>query len=106
MPGTSDPARRDVNASVRRPALLAVLCFILGIAVHGRLPHYPQVWLALVLLLGACGAVLFHRSRLCGAALMLALVCAGTDIAQIEAFYYPPTHISAYATDDPRLAWL
>lgn len=106
MPGQIDPLRSEVHASGRRPALLLVICFIVGIALHARLPHYPQTWLATIVVLGICAAVFFHLPRLSGSLLMLALICSGVAIAQIEAFYYPANHISAYATDDPRLAWL
>src|SRR5439155_8138645 len=106
MPGTAQPARRDVSASARRPALGVAMCFILGIALHGMLPPYPQIWLILAGVLGIIGTVMFHRPRFCATILVLALIGAGVAIAQIEAFYYPANHISAYATDDPRLAWL
>src|SRR5438132_5456416 len=106
MPGQIESSRRDPLAPARRPALIVVICFILGIALHASLPHDPQIWLALLVVLGIGAMFFFHLPRLCGTILMLALICAGVAIAQIEAFYYPANHISAYATDEPRLAWL
>src|SRR3954454_7437651 len=99
MPGTIDPDRRVCSALPRRPALTAVICFILGIALHGRLPHYPQLWLVLVGLLVVCG-IFVRTRRICDVLMMLGLVCSGAAISQIEAFYYPRDDISAYATDD------
>src|SRR4051794_23916925 len=106
MPGPDQPARREVSASARRPALLLALCVITGIALHSVIPHYPQIWLITAALLAIIAAVLFHLPRSSGLMLMLALISAGAAVGQIEAFYYPADHISAYATDDPRLAWL
>src|SRR5437899_2825297 len=106
MPGQIESSRRDSHAPARRPALIVVICFILGIALHASLPHYPQIWLALLVMLGAAAIFLFPLPRVCGGMLILALICAGVAIAQIEAFYYPANDISAYATDEPRLAWL
>jgi competence protein ComEC len=86
--------------------MVVVGCFIVGIALHSVVPCYPQIWLSLLAILGLIGVILFRQPRVCCAMLMGAIVCAGVAAAQIEAFYYPPNHIGAYATDDPRLAWL
>lgn len=98
--------RIDQPVFVRRPALLVVICFIVGISFHGWLPHYPQIWLTATLMFGITGLVFWHASKICAVSLMLPLIFSGVAIAQIEAFYYPKNHISAYAKDDPRLAWL
>jgi competence protein ComEC len=106
MPGTDQPIRCDLPVAARKPALLVAICFILGITVHPAFPHHPQVWLILCLLCAAFAVGFFHRPRLSGAMLMVSLFIAGLAIAQSEAFYYPANHISGFATDDPRLAWI
>src|SRR4051812_18273283 len=98
--------RRDVSSAWRWPLVLVVPCFIVGIALHSVLPHYPQIWLSLLLMFTLVAGALFHLSRISAALLIVALMCAGLAISQIDAFYYPREDISAYATDDPRLAWL
>jgi competence protein ComEC len=104
--GQNQTVRRDVQALARRPALIVAVCFILGIALHAQMPHYPQVWLILAGILVTIAVIFFHRSRTSATMLMLAVITAALAIAQIEAFYYPANHIGAYTTDDPRLAWL
>jgi competence protein ComEC len=106
MPGHEESSRSKVSASARRPALVLVLSFIIGICLHAAAPHCPQIWLILSTVFAIVAAILFHQPRLCSVLLILAIVNAGIAIAQIEAFYYPADTIAAYATDDPRLAWL
>ena len=105
MPGAGSSIRRDSGGSTCRPALVIALCFILGIALHTLVPPWPILWLVLLAVFGA-GRDFFSSPRVSAAALILAIFLAGISLAQIEAFYYPPSDISAYATDDPRLAWL
>ncbi len=106
MPGAGSSIRRDSGGSTRRPALVIALCFILGIALHTLVPPWPILWLVLLAVFGALAVIFFSSPRVSAAALILAIFLAGISLAQIEAFYYPPSDISAYATDDPRLAWL
>lgn len=90
----------------RRPAAAGAVVFILGITLHRALPHWPLVWLIL-LLLALAGAILLFRRRGCSSGLLaIAVLFSGVVAAQLAAFYYPPSHVSAFVGDEPRLGWV
>src|SRR5437763_1529841 len=97
---------REPGAIPRRPALPAAILFIIGIFLHAKLAHAPLLWSGLAVACVFAGVVAFRRAYVCSALIAVALVCLGASVAQLEAFHYPSDHISAYATDEPRLAQL
>jgi competence protein ComEC len=107
-PGAGAPRRASASAGsfTRRPALAVAVPFITGILLHPVLPHLPLLWLPLIAGLTLAAIVIFPYGRTCSACIALALLLSGACIAQIEAFYYPHDHISAFAEDEPRLAHL
>ena len=96
-----------VNAAVsRRPAVPAAILFILGIALHGLLPHRPILLLCVLAVL-IVGAVLFiHRSWQSTGFVAIAIGLSGGISARLSEFNYAPNHIGAFATDEPRLCWI
>jgi competence protein ComEC len=80
--------------------------FALGIGAHPVVPHLPALWLAgLAAALVVAWRWLDHPIR-ASAALACGLAFAGISAGQLAAFYYPRNHVSAFATEDPRLAQL
>ena len=96
---------RDIASELRRrPAVAAAVLFMLGIFAHRALPAWPIAWLVAI---GACVGMVWVARRnetVILPALVAAVFLAGLVAAQIEAFYYPRDHISAFAGDEPRLA--
>jgi competence protein ComEC len=95
-----------MSSLARRPAVLAAALFMLGIGVHTYVPHRPVVWtvaLAMLLLLAWRASA---RTTLSIGSLALAMIIAGIAAAHVEGFFYPRDHVSAFATDEPRLAQL
>jgi competence protein ComEC len=107
MPDAAGPSRRSVGGPVAgRPAVACAFFFALGIAAHRVVPHYPIAWLVVL------GATLLaawrwlDRPRAATSLLACGLALAGIASAQLSAFYYPRSHVSAFAAEDPRLAQL
>src|SRR5688572_347403 len=94
----------SVGSIAQRPAVAAAGLLIAGIACNAILPHRPLVWIGAIAAL-AIGAVATFKSRwtssLCLAG---AIFLCGLTLAQLESYCFPADHISAYATDEPRLA--
>jgi competence protein ComEC len=108
--GNAGTPTRLHEVLIRRPAVAAAALFMLGIAVHARLPEAPWTWLALAAVATGMAtlahALQGHRDTLATIALATAMTLAGAAAAQIDAFRYPDNHISAFATDEQRLAML
>ncbi len=98
--------KRLVGIIPRRPAVPAAVALMAGIFAHDSLPAQPILGIALLSALIATALLLFERPKLCSIALLLASAVAGLAVAQIEAFFYPLDHISAFATEQRRLAQL
>ena len=98
------PSRRLSDALLRRPALAAAVCLIVGISAHRISWHVPNLWLALSAILLLLAAIFFPRAILSRIALALSILAAGIAAAQIERFGYPADHIAQFAQDRPRLA--
>lgn len=77
---------------------------MVGIGIHAHVPHRPAVWIAAGALAAVGAAVYAGRSALCSAFLAVALLAAAIAAGQNASFQYPADHISAFTTDDPRLA--
>ena len=90
----------------RRPAVLAALLFIAGIALHPYLPHRPVLWLIWLATILAAAVVCRRSPRLGSVLIALGMIVAGLATAQLQAYFYPRAHISAFAADRPRLAQL
>ena len=106
MGATSAEQSHPVTASARRPAVLAAALFMAGIGLHRFVPHHPALWL---LALAALLAIAWRAARVTTLSTMctaLALLIAGISAAQVEGFFYPRDHVSAFAGDEPRLAQL
>ncbi len=98
--------RRGMAGAARRPAVLTVTLFMGGIFAHRLLPGWPAGYAVLVAAL-AIGAIIWRRRAWTTTGLLaLAILLTGVAIAQLEAYYYPPNHISAFAADEPHLAQL
>lgn len=91
---------------LRRPALPAAVCLIVGIVVHDLALCAPLFWGGVTLVLAIAAAILLSHTILSPACIALSLLSAGVGLAQLAAFYYPRADISGYATEKPRLAWL
>src|SRR5215213_3643056 len=105
MADDAGPTRRVVCGTVApRPAVLAAALFAAGIVAHPVLPRLPVLWLVALatVLLAAWRWV--DRPRLGGGLLGAGLALSGLLAGQLSAFYYPRHHVSAFASDDPRLA--
>jgi competence protein ComEC len=103
MADAPTPWHRFSAALRRRPAALAAAVFIGGIALHAGLPHRPILFLIAAVVIASLAIRLsFARNMSVGIALFCCAVAAG----QIEAFYFSPDDIAAYAGDQPRLAKL
>src|SRR5688500_6385546 len=105
MASAAAPSRlREVF--IRRPAVAAAALFMLGIVLHARLPSAPWVWLAVAAVAAIVAAITPRRDAVGTTSLAVAVLCAGVTAAQVEAFRYPRHHVSAFASDSPRLAFL
>lgn len=109
MPGEAtalcDAPPPDAAVFARRPIVPLAVTFIVGIALHDRLPAHPWgfVVASLVLLFGSSR---IRRAGLAEAALLLATLVAGISSSQAAHYRYPADHVSLFATEQPRLAWL
>ena len=106
MNDSSPAPRRDWWHPSRRPLLPATILFCLGIVSHRLLPIRPFAWLSISALLLIAATLFFRRPRLCSACIALNLFLAGLLLTQLHLFCYPPNHISAFTSDEPRLAQL
>lgn len=98
---------RQINASLfRRPALPAVVLFILGIASHSFVPALPFLWICCIVTMIALAGYLRHRPAASSIAIALTIYVSGLGTAQISHFEYPHDDIGAFAGDEPRLAWI
>ena len=87
-----------------RPAVPAALLLAAGVAAHSAVPHSPPLWLAAMAGAIAFAAFVQRRPLASSAALAGAILFGGVAAAQLSAFYFPRNHVSAFATDSPRLA--
>src|SRR5215211_5259367 len=102
---SSAPAARDVgNPVALRPAVPAAVLLIVGIVLYRHVPVLPLLGVCLVALFAAAAFFLIKHSRLSTASIAAGLVCAGTTLAQLYAFQFPPNDIGAFSGDDARLA--
>src|SRR5689334_10235447 len=104
MGATSPGQPQPMSSLARRPAVLAAALFMVGIGVHAYVPHRPALWvaaLAALLLLGWRASAWISVSIV---SLALAMIIAGIAAAQVKGFFYPRDHVSAFASDEPRLA--
>jgi competence protein ComEC len=99
-------ARRVTAGLARRPALSTATLFILGIFAHAALPHQPAVYGATIAGIATVAIVVRRRDWICTALIALGIFTSGAAIAQLEAFFYPTSEISAFAADAPHLAQL
>src|SRR5687767_252554 len=92
--------------AARRPAVPAALLLACGVAAHSVVPHSPPLWLAAMAVAIAIAACVLRRPLASSSALAAALLFGGVAAAQLSAFHFPRGHLSAFATDLPRLAQL
>src|SRR4051812_38202959 len=108
-PGVSSAAvTQPAGQPTLRPALPAALGLMAGIFFHRLvpLPQHPLVLAGSLALLVLAAALCFRRGWLCSILLLAAAAVAGATLGQVEYFFYPRDHISAFAADQPRLAQL
>src|SRR5262249_30355947 len=99
-----NPQRLSEDLFMRRPAVPAAIALMLGIFAHRAFPVSPITWVISLDVLIILSIVLFRQAVLCSICLALAMAVAGLAIAQSHVYFYPSDHISAFATDQPRLA--
>src|SRR3982751_2420881 len=99
MSSSAGPQKKAVALFSRRPAVPVAAAVILGIFIHTSVPILPALWTTLLAILILAALGLSHRETASSLALLLAALFAGLAVAQVEAFYYPRDHISAFATD-------
>ena len=90
----------------QRPAVPAAVLLVLGICLHPALPHLPILWIALLAPLLILSIVLMRRSTVVSSLLAVAILDGGVALGQLEAFYFPANHLSAFVSEQPRLAWV
>ena len=101
------PASRGTRFSVAlRPALPAAGLFITGVLLHPIAPRYPAIWIGVCLLFAVAGWALLKRPRSSSALLAGSLIAAAIAAGQLYAFQFRPDDVSAFASDETRLAWL
>jgi competence protein ComEC len=106
MSAPENSARNPADFVARWPAALVAVALMLGIFAHQAAPALPIVWTIAVAALIAIAIFCSHRAALSSGAIFLATFFAGLAVAQVEAFYYPRDHVSAFAMDQPRLTRL
>lgn len=98
---------RQINAALFcRPALPAVVLFILGIASHPLLPVLPIVWLGTIGMVIAFAFIVRHASVHSSIGIAVAIWLCGVCAGQLAHFDYPQDSIGAFASNEPRLAWI
>jgi competence protein ComEC len=100
-------ASRGTRFSVAlRPALPAAGLFIAGVLLHPAAPTYPPIWIGVCFVLAVAGWATLKREKLSTALLGCALIAAAIAAGQLYAFQFGPDDVSAFASDETRLAWL
>ena len=103
---TMRPPFRWLEAAARRPALAVAVLFILGIAAHRVMPLMPVVWLLFLACTLIAAAAQRTPETVCKMLLGIGCVSAGIATAQLSEFAFPSDHITAFVSDEPRLASL
>jgi hypothetical protein len=106
MSSNASPDKNATGFLARRPAIPVAVAFGFGILAHRSLPVAPIFWIISLAVLIAIAVLWIDRDVAAALAVVLATFSAGVAVAQLEAFYYPRDHISAFASDQPRLARL
>jgi competence protein ComEC len=104
MSPAAGAAKPSVGLIPAHPAVAVAIPLMAGVLLHNPLPVAPGAYLCLLLALLVSAVLSFRRGMLCSLLLLAAIGTAGLTLAQLEAFYYPARHISAIASDQPRLA--
>lgn len=104
MDNASQPSSSLADALLRRPLVPVAALFIAGVFAHPYLPPHPAWWLAVASGLLAGSAFAGQWSIVPHCLLGGAVFLAGLTAAQLEAYYYPPNHISQFTSDQPHLA--
>ena len=99
------PSFRFCGIIAYRPAVAAAILFILGIVSHDRIPTPLPALIAMAVLL-AGAMIAMRRPIICSILLALAILAAGGISAHLAESYFPRNDFGAFATDEPRLAWI
>ena len=91
---------------VYRPGFPAALLLVVGIASHRLVPEIPLLWLTVLPLLIVASAILRGRTAVSCSLIAMAILICGVVSAQLAASYFPRNDIGAFASDEPRLAWV
>src|SRR2546423_8562223 len=106
MTGTSTPWRRCTDGLAKRPAVVVAVLFALGIVAHRAAPAWPGVWVGAIVGLVVAAVLTFRRPGLSSVFVAAAVFVGGLAAGQVEGYFYPRDHVSAFLTDEPRLAWV
>lgn len=90
----------------RYPFAAVAATLMLGVFVHDQVPVAPVPYATLLAVLAIFCGLLHRQPTCCSLTILAGFVVLGTTLAQSSAFYYPRDHISAFSTDQPRLAQL
>ena len=90
----------------RRPALPIAIALIFGIALEPLVYRSPPAWLFASGLFIAATVFARHREIISSVCLWTAIVLLGIVASQIEMFCFSKSHISAFLTEDSKLAQL
>jgi competence protein ComEC len=96
--------QKAIGQVPRRPAVPAAVALIVGIFLHESLPAWPVVWISVLAALIAASIVSFRRAWLCTLTILSGTIVAGAVLTQSVDCFYARNHISAFATDQQRLA--
>jgi len=100
------PWRRCTDGLAKRPAVAAAVLFAAGVAAHRAAPAWPGVWLGVIVGLLIPAVATFGRERVSSAFVAAAVMVGGVAAGQVEGYFYPRDHVSAFLNDEPRLAWV
>ena len=90
----------------RRPALPLAMALVIGIVAEPGLPQWTVIWIVVTVLLAVTSILTFRKPLLSSLSLFTGIALLGVTLSQIETYYFAPSHISAFLTQDARLAQL
>ena len=88
----------------RRPAFPMAIALIAGITAQPHLSGSPLLWLIANALFIVASLLTLGREKVSSLCLFAAIFFAGITASQMEEYYFSASHISAFLTDNPKLA--
>ena len=88
----------------RRPAFPIAIALIAGIAAQPHLRGPPLLWLIVIAAFIVASLLTSSRDKVSSLCLLAAIFLTGITASQLESHYFSASHISAFLTDNPKLA--